>query len=401
MSRKDNKNRILRNGENQRKDGRYVYQYTDINGKRHSVYSWTLNPTDRVPAGKKPGKSLRELEEEIKNSEFNFCDLLVCNVVMSFCEDNTKNLKDTTRHNYNTLYNAMRVQPFWKMKITDLNKLQCKKYLNDMLDSYGSSTVWRCKTVLKNAFDIAVESDYLKKNPFDFKFTIENCKSKQRNAIPQNQLDLLLAFCLNSNIYRKWFYVITILVNTGMRISEFLGLTFNDIDLENDMINVNHQLMRCYGQGHFNNLKKMIRVETLKSQCSYRSIPMSPEVKESFQWIIDNRKTVEIEYEVDGYSGFVFLNRWGKPFFASSVDRSFRAMIDAYNKKNEEKIVKFSPHYLRHTFCTNMLEKGMNPKSVQYLMGHAKIGITFNTYAHTNANVAISDMRNLWKSSEM
>lgn len=65
MNKKDNKGRVLKNGESQRGDGRYRFDYVDPKKKQCTVYSWTLNPTDRVPAGKKPGKSLRELEDEI------------------------------------------------------------------------------------------------------------------------------------------------------------------------------------------------------------------------------------------------------------------------------------------------------------------------------------------------
>ena len=66
VKRKDSKNRNLRNGESQRKDGRYVYKYTDIYGKPQFIYSWKLVPTDKTPAGKRDDISLREKEAQIK-----------------------------------------------------------------------------------------------------------------------------------------------------------------------------------------------------------------------------------------------------------------------------------------------------------------------------------------------
>lgn len=395
MSRKDNKNRILRNGENQRKDGRYVYQYTDITGKRHSVYSWTLNPSDRTPPGKKPGKSLRELEDEIKNNGFNYCDFLVRDVVTSYCEEKVINLKPNTKHNYDVCYKAMSSQPFWNMKINTLNQVNGKKFLYDMLDSYGHTTVLKSKTILKNAFEPVVESELLKKNPFDFKFS--NMQSKKRNALSKETVDSLLNFCLNNFYYIKWYYFIIILVNTGLRISEFLGLTFNDVDFEKKLIHINHQLLKTYNRNGKFIETNTIKVDPPKSQAGYRIIPMKPEVVEAFQWIIKHRPPVKTEYTVDGYSGFLILSKFGNPIFADGAYNSLMHLIKAYNKCHDEEIPKFSPHYFRHTFCTNLLESGMNPKSVQYLMGHSKIGVTLNVYAHTNSNTAIEEMKKLWE----
>lgn len=64
--RRDNKNRILRTGESQRKDGRYAYKYVDAFGKSQFVYAWKLVPTDRTPAGKREDISLREKEQQIR-----------------------------------------------------------------------------------------------------------------------------------------------------------------------------------------------------------------------------------------------------------------------------------------------------------------------------------------------
>ena len=66
VKRKDNKGRNLRLGESQRKDGRYVYKYTDIYGKPQFKYAWKLVPTDKTPAGKREDLSLREKEKQIK-----------------------------------------------------------------------------------------------------------------------------------------------------------------------------------------------------------------------------------------------------------------------------------------------------------------------------------------------
>ena len=64
--RRDNKGRVLRAGESQRSDGKYEYKYADSNSERHSVYSWKLVATDKVPEGKQGGTSLRDMEKQIQ-----------------------------------------------------------------------------------------------------------------------------------------------------------------------------------------------------------------------------------------------------------------------------------------------------------------------------------------------
>ena len=67
QTRRDSKRRVLRPGESVRADGKYQYKY-HIDGKPHFVYSWKLEPTDKLPKGKKPCLSLRELEKQVNTT---------------------------------------------------------------------------------------------------------------------------------------------------------------------------------------------------------------------------------------------------------------------------------------------------------------------------------------------
>ena len=71
INRRDSKGRILRKGESQRKDGRYVFKYKDIDGKEKSIYSSRLEPKDKMPEGARPAPSLRELEDQILRNQYN------------------------------------------------------------------------------------------------------------------------------------------------------------------------------------------------------------------------------------------------------------------------------------------------------------------------------------------
>lgn len=108
---------------------------------------------------------------------------------------------------------------------------------------------------------------------------------------------------------------------------------------------------------------------------------MSDEVYQAFQNILKHRRKQK-NLVIDGYSVFLFINRNGNPQVAVNYEAVFRKLVDKYNSKHEEPLPKITPHVCRHTYCSNMAKSGMNPKVLQYLMGHADISVTMNTYTH-------------------
>lgn len=99
---------------------------------------------------------------------------------------------------------------------------------------------------------------------------------------------------------------------------------------------------------------------------------------------------------VGSYSNFLFLNRNGLPKVAINYDTMFRGLVKKYNKSYEEVLPKVTtPHTLRHTFCTNLANAGMNPKALQYIMGHFNINMTLNYYALATSDSAMAEMERL------
>ena len=100
--------------------------------------------------------------------------------------------------------------------------------------------------------------------------------------------------------------------------------------------------------------------------------------------------------EVDGYKDFLFLNRDGLPKTAVNYDAMFKCLAKKYNKCHKEPLPDvMTPHTMRHTFCTRMANAGMNPKALQYIMGHANIVMTLNYYAHATFHSAQEEMERL------
>ncbi len=103
-----------------------------------------------------------------------------------------------------------------------------------------------------------------------------------------------------------------------------------------------------------------------------------------FRRIIANRKTPKVEPMVEGYAGFLFLDKNDMPMVALHWEKYMEHIIQKYNRIYRIQMPKVTPHVCRHTFCSNMAKSGMNPKTLQYIMGHADISVTLNTYTHVN-----------------
>ena len=98
---------------------------------------------------------------------------------------------------------------------------------------------------------------------------------------------------------------------------------------------------------------------------------------------------------IDGYSGFLYLDKNGMPTVALHWDKYFQHICQKYNQIYRNQMPKVTPHVCRHTFCSRMAAARMNPKTLQYIMGHSDISVTLNTYTHLGFEDAIEEMRRI------
>lgn len=378
--RRDNRNRILHNGENQRQDGRYAYKYKDINGETKFVYSWRLDKNDRAPAGKPRDLSLREKERQIQQDLFNQIvpnggNLTVLELVQKYLSLKV-NVRHNTQANYNFVVGILKKEAFGSLRIDKVKLSDAKAWLIKLQkDGRGYSTIHSVRGVVRPAFEMAVQDDLIRKNPFGFELaTVVVNDSVTREAITRAQERAFLKFIQEDNCYRKYYDGIYILFNTGLRISEFCGLTISDIDFQNKRIRVDHQLQRKRDMEYI--------IEDTKTKSGERYVPMSQQVVECFRRVIANRKPPKQEPIIDGYTGFLFLDKNGMPMVALHWEHYFKHILNKYNSIYKVQLPKITPHVCRHTFCSNMARSGMSPKTLQYIMGHSDISVTLNTYTH-------------------
>ena len=378
IKRRDAKGRLLFTGESQEKDGSYVYKYTDINGKRRKLTSWRLTEADRTPAGKKFKKSLREQEKEVQANLFDNItndNLTVCELVDKYLATKT-GVKHNTLACYKTIQNVLAKEPFGKRQISQIKLSDAKLFLIKLQsDGRSYSSIHSIRGVLRPAFQMAVDDDMIRKNPFEFQLaTVVVNDSVTREAITRDEERKFLKFVAEDKHFFRYYDGIYILFKTGMRISEFCGLTISDLDFKNHRINIDHQLQRKRNMEYV--------IESTKTNAGTRVIPMKTDVEDCFKRIIANRSAPKIEPMIDGYVGFLYLDKNGNPMVALHWEHYFNRLVQKYNEIYKVQMPKITPHVCRHTYCSNMAKSGMNPKTLQYLMGHSDIGVTLNTYTH-------------------
>ena len=393
MKRRDRRNRVLRTGESQRTDGRYAFKYIDPYGKPQYVYSWKLTPTDPVPAGKRAGPSLREKEEAIRRDLEDGIDHLGAKmtVVQLYALETTQrgNVRDGTKAGRDWFMRKLKEDPLGAMTIGNVRPCDAKAWAVRMKESgMAYQTIGHGKRALNAAFYTAVQNDFIRRNPFGFRLN-EVIVDDTTPKVPLTpmQMESLLDFMRGDKVYGKYTDDLTILLGTGLRISELCGLTEKDIDFDAMAVSVDHQLLRGKKRGCY--------IAPPKTESGYRRIPMSQQVAEAFRRVIARNAGVKSPV-IDGYTGFLFLNRKGNPRTCDSYDNMFKGLARKYDQTHEEPLPKpMTPHTLRHTFCTNMANRGMNPKALQYIMGHASITMTLNYYAHADFASAMAEMARL------
>lgn len=340
--RRDSKNRILRNGESQRKDGRYAFKYIDSTGKQQFIYSWKLEKTDKLPQGKRQDISLREKEKAIlKDLDDKIVprggEMTVLELVRKYILQKT-GVRHNTEANYNFVLNIIKKEDVGAKRIDKVKLSDAKIWLIKLQkDGRGYSTIHSVRGVVRPAFQMAVDDDLIRKNPFEFQLaTVVVNDSVTREAITRKQERAFLEFVKSDKHFSKYYDGIYVLFKTGLRISEFVGLTIHEVDLKNKKIIVDHQLQRKRNMEYV--------IEDTKTTCGTRELPMADDVYECFKRIISNRKKPKVEPMIDGKSGFLFLDKNDMPMVALHWEKYFQHICQKYNNIYKVQMPKVTPH---------------------------------------------------------
>ncbi len=225
------------------------------------------------------------------------------------------------------------------------------------------------------AGEMTVEDDIIRKNPFKFKLSDVVPKDAYvRDALTREQQEKYLQFVQDYG--GNYYDDIVILMGTGLRVSELYGLTRADIDFERHCIHVRRQLCRTAEKPYF--------VTPPKTKSGIRNVPMTDTVCAALRRVVKARASTKVEALVDGCSGFLFLDKSGMPKVAMHLENYMRGVQGKFEKAYSKPVPRITPHVLRHTFCTNVQQAGLDVKSLQYLMGHSNASVTLDVYTHSS-----------------
>lgn len=386
--RKDNKGRVLQKGESQRKDGRYVYQYSDIYGKRKCIYANTLS-------------DLRKQEKQIERDFGDNIDTLGAEITLNEQFDKYISLKtqirNSTKQNYIDLWNGnLRDDVLGKKRLCDIKKSDILRFYNSLSDrGLRYSTIKTFNCMISPCLDLAVDDDIIRKNPSKGCLVEFNNDSGKRISLTAQEQEALLEFIRQNKVYSVHYPLIMFMIGTAVRCGEAIGLTWDDVDFKNREVSINHQLIykktgNSYG----------FYADSPKTDSGVRIIPMTTEVCKA---LIEQRQSQlskgwRTDAEIGGYSDFVFSTKNRNPIMPSAVNNLLLNIVNRYNSVvGEIELPHISAHNLRHTGCTRMAEAGIDPKVLQYIMGHSKISVTMEVYNHVSAERNRKEMNKLEK----
>ncbi|MBQ8490265.1 MAG: site-specific integrase [Pseudobutyrivibrio sp.] len=396
--RKDNKNRVLKEGEYQRPNGTFEYKWRDRRGKRHSVYAKTLDELRE--------KEIDVLRDVLDGIRADKNDLIINDLYHRWVQLK-KGLKANTFQNYKYMYEQFVEPDFGEMHIVDLKRSDVRAFYNNLADEQHlkASTIDTIHTVLHQVLEIAVEDDYLRYNPSDNALRelkkAHNKDSEKKRALTISEQRLFEDFLSKQGQYHRWYPIFTVMLYTGMRVGEVTGLRWEDIDLDEGTISVNHTLVYFDKGG---SEKCGFAINTPKTKAGERIIPMLPKVREAFIKEQEYQQELGLSCKavVDGYTDFIFINRFGNTQHQGTLNKALRRIIrdcnyEVLNRNEKGDIIllpRFSNHSLRHTFTTRMCEAGVNVKAMQDILGHADAETTLQIYADATKEMKKAELIN-------
>ena len=400
-SRKDKQGRVLQKGEAQRKDGRYHFAYTNIVGKRCYIYASTL-------------VELRKKEREFYIADWQGATRFGTQVTLNFMYDRALahkvGIKASSYASYRQSYDNHVREEFGRQLVKNIRYSDIQSFYGHLYKDRGLSATYieHIHLQIYSALKLAHQDGMILKNPADgafaaFRRTVGDDERKIR-ALTIEEQKAFLEFIDGHPIWGRYHSIFQVMLGTGLRVGELCGLRWQDIDIENRLLTVDHGIVIV--KGVKGGAKAHLVVTLPKTKAGIRQVPLMKPVIEAFmeeyRWAESKNFVSET---IDGYTDFIFTKQNGSVYTCVRLDKALRDIVQAYNLQEEataeyEKrepvfLPHISNHMLRHTFCTRLCERDVNVKVIQTVMGHASINVTLDIYAEVSKKKQIEEIDRL------
>lgn len=364
----------LGKGITQRKDGLYQARFTNRFGKRQTLYATTITEITKKLRDEqyKDEKQINVIDNTITLDEWYEKWITTCK----------KHCRDTTKRTYAVQYNRLRKSLGWR-KLTNLNLIVLQEAFNELATDKMRKD---CKALLVDILNRAVETELIVKNiAVGINPYIDNEEKDEKRILSDDEVKILLETSKGGQLYP--FFKVAL--GTGMRIGEILGLTWDCVDFENGIIDVQKTL--CYLS---NDGVAIYEFHSPKTKAGKRQIPMTREVQNILMEQKLRKERIAIRHNPRvGMEDLVFCSKTNNPINEANIRGAIRYLVEKINKANPNlNFQPLTPHGLRHTFATKAIAKGMKPKTLQKILGHNSLQMTMDLYCHVEQNTLREEM---------
>lgn len=364
-----------------RGDGCYMGRFTYY-GERYTLYDKDLKTLK---------KKLDDLRYELEHGLYaKETVVTVDDWFHTWIEEYKKpTVKQGTVGVYEDTYTSYIKKPFGKKKLKDLRPEQIQNLYNTLnAQGFSRNTIELVSVVLNGMYKQAYKNQKIKLNPVPLATIPKATEREERRVLSKEEQDVFLA----ASKKHRYYYVFELALSTGMRSGELRGLEWSDIDFPNRIIHVRGTLV----QNRYGFYK-----DTPKTPSSYRDIPMLDNVynllRERKKQQSEQRLLLGSEWDsLEGLDNLVITTNTGRPLGKGYLNNAINT-ITARIQKNRPKFEALSIHTMRHTFATRCIENGMEPQVLKAILGHSKLSMTMDLYAHVLPNIKSQEMQKIAK----
>jgi integrase len=364
----------LPTGVRKKSNGTYEKRFT-INGKRYSVYG-------------KSTKEISDKETELRQKVFDGTyikndDITLDAYFEEWQQKKLKHVKENSLRTYTVIYKTHISPILGRKKVAEIEKREVEKLLNELGADYSAQTSNYVLSVIRMILNDAYKDDIIKKNVAS---TVKNQRSTDKATQTYHRaLTVEEQNAFTKEIEEDFYYeFIMFLLVTGCRVGEAAALEWSDVDTDKNVIHITKTVTKSLDG-------KTIIGDSTKTKAGRRDIPLNDGIKA----ILKKQKHKMASYDgVIKFNGRVFSTMNSSIVQQNAVNKAIRDALARLDERGTH-IEHFTCHALRDTFATRCIEAGMNPKTLQTILGHENLSMTMDRYAHVMPSTKQEEMNNV------